>query len=205
MMTLISSVKPESKPRNIQQLFVELTEALKETEKHYRIEYERALDISDIDEFQRVSTEAQMHIRSIRDWRQKLNAIALEIETAGITTADPATEVKTPATPAETKISSMTLLGKTYEVRSWNEVFEKVCEIMLLHKPYAVATFDKDTTLTINEQTIFSYIQSKILHKPKRLSNGLWMETDENAIDFTKATELVLTRCGFAINALTVN
>jgi hypothetical protein len=38
----------------------------------------------------------------------------------------------------------MILLGTEYPVRAWNEMYIKICEVMLLHRPYCMAAMARD-------------------------------------------------------------
>lgn len=103
------------------------------------------------------------------------------------------------------KPCSIKLFNKTYSVRDWKEILIKVCEIMLLRAPYEVSRFDKIEKLNSNRQINFSYNQKDIQFNPKRLSNGLWMETNRNADDIVKVSQEILNLCGFNENELVIN
>jgi hypothetical protein len=97
------------------------------------------------------------------------------------------------------------LFDKTYPIKYWNEVLIKVCEIMLLKKPYIVAKFDKESTLNSEHRINFSYIESDIKVSRKRLSNALWIETNRSANDIIKVSKKILELCGFNESDLTVD
>lgn len=99
---------------------------------------------------------------------------------------------------------SVKLFDKTYPIRYWNEVLIKVCEIMLFKKPYIVAKFDKEPTLNSDHSTNFSYTESEIKVNKKRLSNGLWIETNRSANDIVKVSKKILELCGFSEKELVV-
>ena len=103
-----------------------------------------------------------------------------------------------------TKPTKITLLGKEYPVRAWNELFIKVCEVMLLHKPYIVAALDKDMEFNTVHRTYFSYIQSDIAVNGKRLSNGLWVETNMNNQEIQSKSRRLLEKCGFSSDNLQI-
>lgn len=54
------------------------------------------------------------------------------------------------------KLTSISLLGKKYTLDFWSEVFTKVCEVMVLRKPYLAAQFDQEKSLNVS-QVNFSY------------------------------------------------
>jgi hypothetical protein len=75
---------------------------------------------------------------------------------------------------------------------------------MLLYKPYIVADFDQDPELNSDKRINFSYIESDIVHSKKRLSNGLWIETNKAADGCDRSSRLILKKCGFNPDALIV-
>lgn len=197
--------------RSIQDNFEEISVALTNAEKRFRKEYDNALDISDFGEARRVSSEAQRNILRIRDWRDKVKAIADEIGSFRVKIIPAADEPVSPpdTLPAEQTSSarapkSMTLFGKTYDVKNWNEVYIKVCELMLLHKPYIAATFDIDTDLNSERQRNFSFIKSDIKSGHKRLPNGLWTDMKQGANDTLSFCGKIIAKCGFSPESLTV-
>ncbi len=98
----------------------------------------------------------------------------------------------------------MILLGKEYPVRAWNEMYIKICEVMLLHSPYCMAAMDKDTDFNTEHRTYFSFIQSDIKVNGKRLSNGLWVETNMNRQETESKGRRLLEKCGFSSDDLQV-
>ncbi|MGH4050189.1 MAG: hypothetical protein ACREVX_02365 [Clostridium sp.] len=92
---------------------------------------------------------------------------------------------------------SIKLFDKMYPIKSWNEILIKVCEVMLLKKPYVVATFGRELTLNSEQWTNFSYTESEIKDNKKRLSNGLWIETNRSANDIVNVSKTILKLCGF--------
>ena len=109
-----------------------------------------------------------------------------------------------PPSYAGTKPRALTLLGKTYAVHNWNEVYLKVCEIMLLYKPYIVASLHADEGFNTDRRTYFSYVESDIIHNRKRLPNGLWIETNLSADDCVGFSHRVMEKCGYAQALLSV-
>ena len=105
----------------------------------------------------------------------------------------------TNVTPTE-----ITLLNKAYKISSWSDVFVKVCEIMLLHRPYAMAVMDSDMELNTEYCTSFSYIESEIRQNRKRLSSGMWIEADQNSEDVLSICRKLLEKCGYSPDELQV-
>lgn len=108
------------------------------------------------------------------------------------------------APSAKEKPTKITLFGKEYPVKAWNDMFVKVCEVMLLHQPYTMAAMDKDKEFNTDQRIHFSYIQSEIKFRGKRLSNGLWIETNENSGWTLNACRRLLEKCGFSPDEIQV-
>lgn len=100
---------------------------------------------------------------------------------------------------------SIRLFNKQYPVRYWNEVLIKVCEIMMIKKPYNVARFNRELSLNSDQCKNFSYVESEIKFNKKRLSNGLWVETFKNAKEIIKMSKKILELCGFSEDVLTID
>lgn len=113
-------------------------------------------------------------------------------------------EPQQPENVIGTKPAKLKLLGKQYVVNAWNDLYLKVCEILLLHCPYVMATLDKDTEFNSERRTNFSYIQSEVKYNRKRLSNGLWVETNKNSADIMNTCHRLLEKCGFSPEELQV-
>ena len=100
--------------------------------------------------------------------------------------------------------TKMSFRGSHYAISSWEMLYVKVCEILLMYCPYAIAILDTDTCLNDEQQTNFSYIQSEIRHRPKRLSNGLWIETGIDDEDIINHCHQLFERCGFSFEELQI-
>ncbi|GEM_PF-2736387 len=99
---------------------------------------------------------------------------------------------------------SLFLFGKKYHVCAWNDLYIKVCEVLLLHRPYVISALDHDEDFNTNRRTHFSYIQSEIKFRKKRLSNGLWIETNQNAAETLRKCRCLLEKCGYSPEELRV-
>ena len=76
---------------------------------------------------------------------------------------------------------------------------------MLLKEPYIVARFDKEDELNSDRRINFSYKESDIKFNKKRLSNGLWIETNRSANDIVRVSKKILELCGYDENILEIN
>lgn len=121
--------------------------------------------------------------------------------TVEVTDVD-ATEPVPESATVRIQSAKITLLGKEYSIRAWNEMFVKVCEVMLLHKPYVMAVMDRDANLNTEAFRNFSYHQSDMKRNGKRLSNGMWIETGCNHKDPLGFCRKILEKCGFSPDEL---
>ncbi|GHV54744.1 hypothetical protein FACS1894216_15400 [Synergistales bacterium] len=102
------------------------------------------------------------------------------------------------------KPTAITLLGETYDVCNWNEMFVKVCEVMLLHKPHIIEALDSDAELNSDRRKNFSYIKKEIKYAPRQLSNGLWVETNRNSGDISRCCNRILAKCSYSPEELSI-
>jgi len=100
--------------------------------------------------------------------------------------------------------SSFTLFGKRIEVRDWQEMLVKLCEVLILKSPYMVASFDKYQNLNSNGQICFSYNESDIRFMGRRLSNGLWIEINRTPDDTVALCRKLLELCGYSKSELAI-
>jgi hypothetical protein len=110
-----------------------------------------------------------------------------------------------PSGSANSKPTNVTIFGKSYAVKGWEDVLVKVCEIMILKKPHVMATLDKNTDLTpsSSRNLKFSYDEGRVGSNKKRLSNGLWMDTTYDA-NVGVLLGRLLSLCGFDPNELAI-
>lgn len=118
--------------------------------------------------------------------------------------ADESDDLQQESSITGTKPISLKLLRKTYAVRSWTELYIRVCEILLIHRPYVMAGLDSDAQFNSERRTNFSYIQSEIKFNRKRLSNGLWIETNKNSADILNTCYRLLEKCEFSPDELCI-
>jgi len=100
---------------------------------------------------------------------------------------------------------SIKLFDKVHPMVCWNEILIKVCEVMILKAPYTIARFGREPTLNSKQRTNFSYKASEIKVNKKKLSNGLWIETNRGANDIVKVSKIILELCGFSEKDLTIH
>jgi hypothetical protein len=119
----------------------------------------------------------------------------------------PATRGTTPeqqSVPKTTNPTKITLLGREYSVANLSDIYVKVCEVMMLYRPYIFAAFDKDDELNTEGRTNFSYVHSEIKSNGKRLQNGLWIETDRDSSRIVSDSKKLIEKCGFSSDELLI-
>lgn len=99
-------------------------------------------------------------------------------------------------------ISEMWLLGSCYKFESAIDFFVKVCEMMVLHRPYAIGTFHENKLLKPERQVNFSYQKSDIGLNCVQLNNGLWMNKQQEESNIVTLCHTVVSACGFGENDL---
>ncbi|MCL2036521.1 MAG: hypothetical protein FWG83_03940 [Oscillospiraceae bacterium] len=96
------------------------------------------------------------------------------------------------------------MFGRNIEVANWGDMLAKVCEILILKNPYTVAQFDKYHDLNPLGSCYFSYNQGEIKDVAKKLSNGLWVETNRSADDIVMLCKKILELCGYPRSELEI-
>lgn len=99
--------------------------------------------------------------------------------------------------------AEISILGETYSVQSWNDVLVRLCEMIILRKPYKAAGFGD--TMNLPNRTLFSFDETRIDHEPKMLSNGLYIDTGGSGNDIYLICERMLTACGYTKEGLQFN
>lgn len=94
-------------------------------------------------------------------------------------------------------MKEMCLLGKSYAYSTAVEFFIKVCEMMVLHRPYAVGTFCENKSLNPENQVNFSYHESDLNNQGIRLNNGLWVNKNQEESRIVALCYNVVKACGF--------
>ena len=94
------------------------------------------------------------------------------------------------------------LFGQSINVDNWTDVLIKVCESMISLKPTIIRDFDKSEVLKGRSRKYFSANSSQLSPHAKRLSTGLFVETNFCANDIVEFCDEVLTQCGFSQNEI---
>lgn len=89
-----------------------------------------------------------------------------------------------------------------YSVEGWSEFIVKVCEHMILFKPYSMAiidSFDDIYRFTRNEKNA-----NMQMEKPVMLSNSIWLETSGSKEDIISAVYIIIKHCGLSEDNLLI-
>jgi len=109
-----------------------------------------------------------------------------------------------PAEPWEMNPNEVVLFGKKYDFRYWSNMYIKVCELMVLRKPYIMAEIDKDYDFNKDGKINFSYVRNEIIGMPRKLQNSLWIETDISDKDCVRLSRLLLEKCEYESESLII-
>ncbi|MDR1580490.1 MAG: hypothetical protein LBS35_09050 [Synergistaceae bacterium] len=206
-----------------------LVAVLRTEEAEQKKRYYNAIDIEDMAEAMAVTIDARTKIQQLRKWIEDLRRIREEVTSAlsdesdsdiavaEETLSETQSEILTiPNEGCEAVFSqnieegiadeptSFTFLDKTYAVDGWQELLIKLCETMILNKPYRIAGFGVSCPLNTTDRTIFSFDETQTAHSPKRLSNGLFVETDGSAIEIKSRCEHILEACGYSLDVFRI-
>ena len=185
---------------NFENHFDNLIKELRIAETNQREIHAAAIDIEDTDQANAVMLAARTKIWQIKKWSKELHRIRDEIvsyydeyESKSDTTSqdegellynhpeqvigNDATEILSP------EPSAVVLLGKTFAVNGWKDVFVKVCEAMILKRPYKFLVYFGVSNLNPENRSCFNFDVSQIEGESARLSNGLYVNTEGNSDD----------------------
>lgn len=174
----------------IKKSIINLLKNLATLNKTLKIEYIKAAKLEDIDNSERISQK----IKKVELW-----TLILEDIESTISEDDWELNLTTE------KTVNAILFNKKYPFKSWSELLIDVCEIMILKKPYCMAQLDSDKYLNKKNSINFSFVESDILGKPKKLSNGIWVETDKQPDDILKVLYRILEICDFDKSELKID
>jgi len=188
-----------------------LQDGLLAAEKRHRRAYSAA---SNKEEWAAANREAALVLRYTM-WRQALSRMQEELLEADALqdedfpfeppTWDPLADVDEQLLPKPPQPTGFLLLGQHYGVSSWDELYTRLCEALVVHAPYAMATLDKEASFNSLWRTRFSYLPQEMGQHRLRLPNGLWMDTAEFDSSFLDTCHRLLERCGIASDELVID
>lgn len=112
-------------------------------------------------------------------------------------------QISTPLLPFENstgKITNMFLFGDAYSFQFPYEYLIKLCEIMIIYKPYIMLLLAGNISLTEN----FSYLKGDNGMDKVRLSNGIWVNKMQNNMEISNLCYKIINICGFQNDILQI-
>jgi len=106
--------------------------------------------------------------------------------------------------PMDAPPISLTFLGQTYEVESWADLYEQVCEDLVVHNPFDMMLLHNEAELNPGSQVNFSPVKADTMRAGKRLSNGMWIEADKTSDEIINICRKLLKRCGFSSDTMQI-
>ena len=101
--------------------------------------------------------------------------------------------------------NGFSLLGKTYSVASWDDVLVKLCEAMILKKPYKTLAIGIKKSLQINGNPILWLDERGESGESYKLSNGLTVVKNKTSGEITTCCERILNLCGYDRSELKIS
>ncbi|MCL1804164.1 MAG: hypothetical protein FWG30_11145 [Eubacteriaceae bacterium] len=127
-----------------------------------------------------------------------------EPESATIVGSANGIEKKLPSSNGSLPIPiSLSVFGKSYPIKGWGDALIRLCEILISKDSQSVGTFDSIDSLN-NGSTFFSYRIEDIAGLPRRLTNGLWVETDRSDSEIMRTCAALAVICGFEPDVFSV-
>gem|GEM_PF-2764901 len=100
-------------------------------------------------------------------------------------------------------IEGFTLFGKQYNTSSWQELLIRLCETMVLKKPYKIASLGANAHLTQLGRPILS-LNGQQIESYQKLSNGLFVDTGGSDHEIKTRCEHILSACGYSSDVLQI-
>lgn len=100
-------------------------------------------------------------------------------------------------------IEGFTLLGKQYNTSSLQELLIRLCETMVLKKPYKIASLGANAHLTQLGRPMLS-LGGQQIESYQKLSNGLFVDTGGSDNEIKTRCEYILSACGYSSDVLQI-
>jgi hypothetical protein len=100
-------------------------------------------------------------------------------------------------------IERFSLLGKRYCASEWEELLIKLCEALVLKKPYKIASLGANASMTLFDKPVLSLYEQQIISS-KKLSNGLFIDIGGSDNEIKTRCEHILSACGYSSDALQI-
>lgn len=101
--------------------------------------------------------------------------------------------------------TSFTLLEKTYEANGWDDVLVKLCEAMILKKPYKALAMGAKQSVQSGGIPVLWLDERGESHESYRLSNGMSVVKSKSSGEIKSYCERILNLCGYDHTELIIN
>lgn len=100
--------------------------------------------------------------------------------------------------------TGFTLLGKTYATKSWDDVLVKLCEAMILKKPYKALAIGVKQSVQSGGVPVLWLVERGESPKSYKLSNGLSVAKNKTIGEIKSCCERILNLCGYDSSELKI-
>jgi len=104
---------------------------------------------------------------------------------------------------AYTKPTKLVLRGITRKTRSWKDVLMQLCELLISIAPNVIKTL-VEIPLTEDSIRIHFSLTKTGMFFPKKLSNGMWVETNYSATNTVRICYILCQKCGIPCEDLKI-
>jgi hypothetical protein len=104
---------------------------------------------------------------------------------------------------AYTKPTKLVLRGITRKIRSWKDVLVQSCELLISIAPNVIKTL-VEIPLTEDSIRIHFSLTKTGMFFPKKLSNGMWVETNYSATNTVRICYILCQKCGIPCEDLKI-
>jgi hypothetical protein len=101
--------------------------------------------------------------------------------------------------------NGFSLLGRTYSVAGWDDVLVKLCEAMILKKPYKTLAIGVKKSLQINGNPVLWLDERGESSESYKLSNGLIVVKNKTSGEIITCCERILNLCGYDRSELKIS
>jgi hypothetical protein len=196
-------------PDEIIRYFSGLFAALRAEEIKQKERYDGAIDIEDVAEATAVTVDARAKIQRLRKWLEDLRRMNREIEIAYPPEPQAAlepteTRVMTALRPAGGAASAEVVTVPQFSpigeaALTERELLIKLCETMILKKPYRFASLAGHVPAAASGRPILSMDEQRTESRQK-LSNGLFVDTGGSDDELKARCEHIISACGYGVS-----
>ena len=98
-----------------------------------------------------------------------------------------------------------TIFGKSYSVKSWDDVLIKLCEVMILKNPYKSLTIGVKQSVQLGGIPVIWFDECEESSESYKLSNGLSVAKNKTIEETKFCCERILNLCGYDRSELKIS